>query len=128
MQTVGICSEWVETFCRDYKVTRNENFENYRVYRQYTFMKPTGSLVNSNTYHDNNPRYSVHFDDGMTILLQTIDEELVYENMLSVGPDTYYINKGKWPTGKNLEKRIKLAIEYVTNNIKRNRYKHTRKN
>jgi hypothetical protein len=84
-------------------------------------MKPIGSLVNGGTKA--NPRYSVHFDDGITIILRTINNELVYENMLSVGPDTYYLKKLKWPTGKNLEKRIELACTYIHKNIKNNRYR-----
>ena len=84
-------------------------------------MKPIGSLVNTKISTDTNPRFAVHFDDGMTILLHTIKDTLTYENMLSVGPDTYYLKTGKWPKGKNLQKRIDLAIEYVENNKKRNR-------
>lgn len=90
-------------------------------------MKPTGSLVNNSTVSEYNPRYSVHFDDGITILLHTVKQELAYENMLSVGIGSYFLTKGKWPSGKNLETRVRLAIEFVENNIKNKRYKHTRK-
>lgn len=84
-------------------------------------MKPISSLLNGGT--KKNPRYSVHFDDGITLILKTIDGVLAYENMLSVGLDTYYLKKGKWPTGKNLEKRVELAVAYISNNIKNNRYR-----
>lgn len=84
-------------------------------------MKPIGSLRNGGTAEK--PRFSVHFDDGMTIILHTVGDELVYENMLSVGPGSYFLKKGKWPSGKNLEKRVEMAIAYVEKNIKRNRYK-----
>lgn len=84
-------------------------------------MKPVSSLINGGT--KTNPRYSVHFDDGMTIIIKTINSELVYENMLSVGLDTYYLKKGKWPTGKNLEKRVELAVAFINKNIKNNRYR-----
>lgn len=84
-------------------------------------MKPIGSLRNGGTTEK--PRFSVHFDDGMTIILHTVGDELVYENMLSVGPGSYFLKKGKWPSGKNLEKRVEMAIAYVEKNIKRNRYK-----
>ena len=75
---------------------------------------------------DCGPRFSIEFDDGITILLQTVKDELVYENMLSIGLNSVVFDKG-WPKGKNLEKRISLAREYVLNNIKRNRYKTLKK-
>jgi hypothetical protein len=84
-------------------------------------MKPISSLINGGT--KNNPRYSVHFDDGITIILKTANGELIYENMLSVGPDTYYLKKGKWPSGKNLDNRIELAVAFINKNIKNNRYR-----
>ena len=84
-------------------------------------MKPIGSLVNGGT--KTSPRYSVHFDDGITIILKTVSGSLTHENMLSVGQDTYYFKKGKWPTGKNLEKRIELAVAFISKNIKNNRYR-----
>lgn len=84
-------------------------------------MKPISSLINGGTTAK--PRYSVHFDDGITLILKTEKEELVYENMLSVGLDTYYFKKGKWPGGKNLEKRVELAVAFVHKNIKNNRYR-----
>lgn len=84
-------------------------------------MKPISSLVNGGT--KTKPRYSVHFDDGITLILKTEKEELVFENMLSVGLDTYYLKKGKWPSGKNLEKRVDLAVAFIQKNIKNNRYR-----
>ena len=84
-------------------------------------MKPIGSLRNGGTA--DKPRFSVHFDDGMTIILHTVGDVLVYESMLSVGIGSYFLKTGKWPSGKNLEKRVDMAIAYVEKNIKRNRYK-----
>lgn len=84
-------------------------------------MKPVSSLLNGGT--KKNPRYSVHFDDGITLIVKTVDEQIVYENMLSVGLDSYYLKKGKWPSGKNLEKRVELASQYINKNIKNNRYR-----
>lgn len=84
-------------------------------------MKPVSSLLNGGT--KKNPRYSVHFDDGITMIMHTKDGELVYENMLSVGLNSYYLQKGKWPTGKNLEKRIELCQQFIQKNIKNNRYR-----
>lgn len=84
-------------------------------------MKPVSSLLNGGT--KKNPRYSVHFDDGITLIVKTVNDKIVYDNMLSVGLDTYYLKKGKWPSGKNLEKRVELASEYINKNIKNNRYR-----
>ena len=90
-------------------------------------MKPVSSLVNSNKNDDNHPRYAVHFDDGMTIILHTVRGELIYENMLSVGLGSYFLKTGKWPKGKQLEKRVELSKEFINKNIKNNRYKYKRK-
>ena len=86
-------------------------------------MKPIGSLVNGKGSGENQPRFSVQFDDGITILLHTVKEQISYENMLSVGVGSYYLKTGKWPKGKALENRVNMAIEYVQKNIKNNRYK-----
>lgn len=104
-----------------FQASRDENIQDDRICLKHTTMKPIGSLRNGGT--SDKPRFSVHFDDGMTIILHTVGVDLVYENMLSVGVDSYYLKKGKWPTGKNLEKRVDMAIAYVGKNIKRNRYK-----
>ena len=90
-------------------------------------MKPVSSLVNSSSKDDNHPRYAVHFDDGMTILLHTVKGELIYENMLSVGLGSYFLKTGKWPSGKQLEKRVTMSKEFINKNIKNNRYKYKRK-
>ena len=87
-------------------------------------MKPIGSLRNAGTAEK--PRFSVHFDDGMTIILHTVGDELVYETMLSVGVGSYFLKTGKWPKGKQLEKRVKMSIEFIEKNIKNNRYKYKR--
>lgn len=84
-------------------------------------MKPVSSLLNGGT--KKSPRYSVHFDDGITMIMKTVDGEIQYESMLSVGLNSYYLKKGKWPTGKNLEKRVELCREFINKNIKNNRYR-----
>ena len=84
-------------------------------------MKPVSSLRNGGT--KTNPRYSVHFDDGITIILTTKNNELVFDGMLSTGLESYYLKKGKWPAGKNLEKRMELATAYINKNKKNNRYR-----
>ncbi len=67
-------------------------------------------------------RYSVHFDDGITVMIIKKGDVFEYENMLSTGLDSILFTKG-WPKGKSLDKRVKMAEEFVANNIKRNRYK-----
>ena len=84
-------------------------------------MKPISSLVNGGTKHE--PRYSVHFDDGITLIVHMIDNNIQYESMLSVGLNTYYLKTGKWPKGKQLEKRLNMAEQYILKNVKNNRYR-----
>jgi hypothetical protein len=84
-------------------------------------MKPISSLSNGGT--KKNPRYSVHFDDGITLIIKTVNDQLVYDGMLSTGLDSYYLKKGKWPSGKNLDERMELAVAYVQKNKKNNRYR-----
>ena len=66
--------------------------------------------------------YAADFTDGITVIF---NEQYNVVNMLSVGTDTYYISKGKWPKGKNLEKRSELATAWIERN--KNRYKKTKK-
>lgn len=84
-------------------------------------MKPISSLSNGGT--KSKPRYSVHFDDGITLIINTESNQLVYESMLSTGLDSYYIKKKKWPAGKNLKDRVEMAIAFINKNKKNNRYK-----
>jgi hypothetical protein len=78
--------------------------------------------IESARHHDTYDTYAISFSDGITIIL---DNNLDYSNMLSVGPDTYFIVKGKWPSGKNLDKRVKLSQEWINKN--KNRYKKSEK-
>ena len=80
-------------------------------------MKITGARRH-NTWNT----YAVEFDDSMVIIL---DDNLKYQNMLSIGPDSYYIKKGKFPKGKNLEKRVMMGQEWIGKNA--NRYKKAKK-
>jgi len=95
--------------------------QNISIHCEYHIMKPISSLINGGT--KKNPRYSVHFDDGITLIVNSKDDKIVYENMLSTGLDSYYLKKGKWPAGKNLEKRIELAEQFINKNKKNNRYR-----
>jgi hypothetical protein len=76
-------------------------------------MKVTGARWNNDT-----KRFCVDFDDGITLL---ISDQHEVENMLSVGLDSYFICKGKWPAGTNLSRRREMAIEWVEKN--KHRYK-----
>jgi hypothetical protein len=80
-------------------------------------MKITGARWNDVTSN-----FCVDFDDGITLI---IDEQHQLSNMLSVGVDTYFFRKNKWPAGQNLNKRVKLAGEWVTKN--KHRYKTKKK-
>lgn len=84
-------------------------------------MKPISSLRFT---RDNNTLFSVHFDDGMTLVLrQQDDDTFEYMYMLSTGPGSYFLKKNKWPAGENLQNRIQASTQYVMRNIKNNRYK-----
>jgi hypothetical protein len=110
--------ESILQFCES---TGIEMLQNIGIHNQYRVMKPISSLSNGGT--KKNPRYSVHFDDGITIIIKLNNDEFVYDGMLSTGLDSYYLKKGKWPSGKNLDKRMELAIAFVNKNIKNNRYR-----
>lgn len=69
-------------------------------------------------FHDERITFAASFDDGITVI---IDKSLNYLNMLSVGPDTYYLRTRKWPTKKNIDKRVMLCKQWIVKN--KNRYK-----
>lgn len=66
-------------------------------------------------------KFSVSFDDGITVVYHWIDDQLEYFTMLSTGLSSSFINTGKWPTSRNLDKRKLVASERVVKN--KNRYK-----
>lgn len=74
--------------------------------------------IESIQYHDTRQTFAASFDDGMIIIL---DSNLEYRNMLSTGLDSFYMKKGKWPTGKNLENRVLATRHWIMKN--KNRYK-----
>lgn len=74
--------------------------------------------IESIQYHDERQTFAASFDDGMVIIL---DDKLEYHNMLSTGLDSYFMKKGKWPKGKNLENRVLATRHWITKN--KNRYK-----
>ena len=74
-------------------------------------MKITGARWNNDRQY-----YCVDFDDGITIMM---NESHSVVNMLSTGLDSYFLQKFKWPTGKNLEKRKQLGEAWLTRNKRR---------
>ena len=74
--------------------------------------------IESIQYHDERQTFAASFDDGMVVIL---DDKLEYRNMLSTGLDSYFIRKGKWPKGKNLDNRVLAVKHWITKN--KNRYK-----
>lgn len=85
-------------------------------------MKPLSSLKFN---REGETRYSVHFDDGMTIVVRHVDESFEYVTMLSVGSETYYTTKHKWPDKRNINTRMRMIKTFIERNIKNNRYKKT---
>ena len=83
-------------------------------------MKITGSLRNTAF---NKEIFHVHFDDGMTINIRRTGKGFSYDSMVSRGMDSYYLKKGKWPKGKNLEKRIEMGVALIEKNLKNIRYR-----
>ena len=79
-------------------------------------MKISGARRNTND------TFGVEFDDGIVVIL---DKKLNYSNMLSLGPGSYLLQKGKWPKGKNLEKRLSLGQAWIDRN--KNRYRKAKK-
>ena len=67
-------------------------------------------------YHDERHTFAASFDDGITTIL---DADLQYKNMLSTGLDSYFIKKGKWPTKKNIQRRVEMMTEWIMRNKKR---------
>ena len=88
-------------------------------------MKITGTLKNNVQGRE---IYHIHFDDGITVNLRRMTgDKFEYDNMLSTGPDSYYLKKGKFPKGANLKKRIELGVALIKKNIQNNRYKDSKK-
>ena len=87
-------------------------------------MKIAGiNCFESRDYSNDNKiiQFAVNFDDGITIIYHWLDEKLEYFSMLSTGLSSSYLKTGKWPTKRNLDKRLSMAGERVIKN--KNRYK-----
>lgn len=72
------------------------------------------------THHNTHKTFAVSFDDGITIVLNS---EREYHSMLSVGLDSSFLKTGKFPKGKNLEKRVTMGREWIEKNKKRYKIK-----
>lgn len=84
-------------------------------------MKITGTLRNVSSGKE---IFHVHFDDGITIsILKKKNDTFEYHSMISVGLGSYFLEKGKWPKGKNLEKRMELGVALIKKNLHNNRYR-----
>lgn len=70
--------------------------------------------------HSTHKTFAVSFADGITVIL---DDKLEYNNMISVGLESYFLETGKWPTKRNLDKRVKLGQEWINRNKKRYKIK-----
>ena len=84
-------------------------------------MKVTGTL----RYEEKGKEsFSVSFDDGIIIRIhKDRKDEWNLMWMVSTGMDSYYLQKKKWPKGKNLEKRIELGVALIKKNLHNNRYR-----
>lgn len=60
--------------------------------------------------------YSTEFSDGIILCTKENNERV---SMVSIGQDSYFLEKGKWPTKKNLEKREDMTAEWISRNEKR---------
>lgn len=78
--------------------------------------------VESVNYHDKRDTFAVSFDDGITVIL---DEDLNYSSMLSVGIGSSYLKTGKWPTKRNIDKRVIMGQTWIEKN--KSRYKKYKK-
>lgn len=78
--------------------------------------------VQSVNYHDTRDTFAVSFDDGITVIL---DQELKYSTLLSVGLESSFLKTGKWPTKRNIDKRVGMGQAWIEKN--KSRYKKFKK-
>lgn len=71
--------------------------------------------------------YSVHFSDNilLNIRYKTGQASGEPEHMCSVGTDSYYMEKGSFPKGQNLRKRLILGVDTIKSRINRYKTKNT---
>jgi len=67
--------------------------------------------------------FSIVFDDGIIMQLN-IDKkgEPIIGPLCAFGINSYYFKKGKYPTGKNLQQRVDMAMAVI--NKRQNMYKN----
>lgn len=76
-------------------------------------MKITGARWNNDRQY-----YCVDYDDGITLF---VNEQYESDGLISTGPSSYFLTKGKWPASSNIKSRLKLAAKWIDKN--KNRYK-----
>lgn len=74
--------------------------------------------VTSVQFHEDHRTFAVTFDDDISVIL---DDELQYNNTLSMGLSSSYMLTGRWPSTNNLLKRVELGSQWINKN--KNRYK-----
>jgi hypothetical protein len=68
--------------------------------------------------------YSVEFCDGILLVIKYTQGSDTWSDvgpMCSLGVDSYYIKKGRFPSGNNLRKRLVMGTDMIKSRI--NRYK-----
>ena len=63
--------------------------------------------------------YSVQFDDGIIVIYEHVNNDLIMKNLLSIGLSSSYIKTNKWPSAKSQQTRHNLATHWLNKNKKR---------
>jgi len=74
-------------------------------------MKITGARWNASS-----KTYSTEFSDGIILCMS---EKYTLASMISVGLESYFLCKGKWPSKTNLSKRMTMSEAWIAKNSKR---------
>ena len=70
--------------------------------------------------------YNVEFNDGITLNIKYIDGRTSWDDvgpMCSLGIDSYFYQKGYFPKGQNLRKRLLMGTDMIKSRMKRYRSK-----
>ena len=65
--------------------------------------------------------YNIEFDDGIVLTLDKSGTDFTVVSQCSLGTDTYFTKRNKFPKGQNLNKRILMGGEMIEK--RSNRYK-----
>jgi hypothetical protein len=71
--------------------------------------------------------YSAEFNDGILLNIRYVEGRVSGEpeHMCSLGTNSYFHEKGYWPKGHNLRKRLLMGTDMIKSRLKR--YKRTSK-